>query len=455
MKRQTVASQKRVNAENLKALGAKRLADILVAAAVGQPELKRHLRMELAAAQGSEHLAVEIDKRLASLETSRSKVSWRQRPSFVRDIEAVRMLIAGRLAQLDPPAALARMWVFIELASQLDRRVQDRDGELGGVFTRAAGDIGRLIADRHHAPAADALVEAMTSQPFAWAAWLPEVLERTPPEFAAAVLQRISDRHGAARSWIALIRRLADVSGDVDAFRATYDTEALSTPSVAAEVAQRLLAVDRVEEAGEVLKAAAPPKFTAGYGRDRVKGNEPDFSWESGWIEYLERSGRSEEAQAVRWRSFERTLCVDRAKAFMSRLPDFDDVEAEGRAHAYASGHRDFQRGLRLLMEWPALPEAARMIQARPDEAGVAVEQAELWALQLQRPPTFSSTGPPSQVGRRCLPPPGVRELQSADPRGGCYAGECIEWCRLKPFHRRSKAGNLRPWTPTSFARSN
>ena len=230
-----------------------------------------------------------------------------------------------------------------------------------------------------------ALVEAMISQPLAWAAWLPNVLERAPPEFAAAALQRISNRPGAARSWIALIRRLADACGDVDAFRATYDPEALRTPSVAAEVAQRLLAADRVKEAGEALRVAAPPKRTAGSGRDKIKVNEPDFGWESGWIEYLERSGHSEEAQALRWSSFERTLCIDRVKAFMSRLPDFDDVEAEGRAHAYAAGHRDFQRGLRLLMQWPALPEAARMIQARPDEAGVAVEQAELWAAQLQR----------------------------------------------------------------------
>ena len=106
MKRPTVASLKRVNAENLKALGAQRLADMLIAAAAGRPELKRHLRMELAAAQGAEHLAVEVDKRLGALETSQSKVSWRQRQSFVKGFEGLRALIAGRLAELDPPMAL-------------------------------------------------------------------------------------------------------------------------------------------------------------------------------------------------------------------------------------------------------------------------------------------------------------------------------------------------------------
>jgi hypothetical protein len=35
---------------------------------------------------------------------------------------------------------------------------------------------------------------------------------------------------------------------------------------------------------------------------------------------------------------------VERAKAYASRLADFDDVEAEGRAIAYAAQHPDFAR---------------------------------------------------------------------------------------------------------------
>jgi len=57
MKRPTVASLKKVSPENLAALGVERLADILMAAAEARPELKRRLRMELAAEQGADHLA--------------------------------------------------------------------------------------------------------------------------------------------------------------------------------------------------------------------------------------------------------------------------------------------------------------------------------------------------------------------------------------------------------------
>ena len=54
MKRPTVASLKKVSAENLEALGAAHLAALLLAAAEGRPELKRKLRMELAAPQGAD-----------------------------------------------------------------------------------------------------------------------------------------------------------------------------------------------------------------------------------------------------------------------------------------------------------------------------------------------------------------------------------------------------------------
>jgi hypothetical protein len=66
-------------------------------------------------------------------------------------------------------------------------------------------------------------------------------------------------------------------------------------------------------------------------------------------------------------------------------LPDFDDVEAEHRGFELAAKSRDFERGLRFLMEWPALLEASRMIEARSEDVDVAAETAELWAGKLRR----------------------------------------------------------------------
>ena len=80
----------------------------------------------------------------------------------------------------------------------------------------------------------------------------------------------------------------------------------------------------------------------------------------------------------------ERTLSVDRARAFISLLPDFDDVEAESRAFSGAGDYPDFEAGLRFLMEWPQIVEAAQMIERRSDEIAVVPEAAELWASKLR-----------------------------------------------------------------------
>jgi hypothetical protein len=383
MKRPTAASLKKVTPENLAALGAERLAAILVAVADARPEVKRRLRMELAAEQGAEHLLVEIDKRLTSLETARSKVSWRQRATFVRELDVLRVLITERLAGLDPAAALQRLWLFMDLAPRLARRVRERDNELGVVFDAAAIDLGALIGQAPATGLADALVEGMIRNPVDWGQWAPVVLGAATPQLAADALRAFAAKGAPGSAWIPLIRRLADAAGDVDALTATYSPAALKTAPVAAALAQRLLAAGRVEEAGRRLEAASPLP-SRGLPWNRAQEAAPDFDWESAWIDYLDASGQGEAAQAARWASFERTLSSDRARAFIRRLPDFEDVEAEHRAFDHAASHANAMTGLRFLLDWPALPQAARMIVARADEVRIGGDEAEPWANQLR-----------------------------------------------------------------------
>ncbi|MDB5451929.1 MAG: hypothetical protein JWO33_507 [Caulobacteraceae bacterium] len=383
MKSPTPASLKKVNVENLARLGVERLAEILVATAAVRPELKRRLRMELAAEQGADHLAFEIDKRLVALETSRSKVSWRQRATFVRDLDALRVLIATRLAELDAGAALDRMWLFMGSARRVGSRVRDRDGELAAVFDRAAHDIGPLLSTGDEARQASALVEAITQNPTAWGDWLPSVLTVCSPSLSEAALRRLAERCDAVVGWVGLVRQLADAAGNVDAFRATFSADALLTPANAAEVAQRLLAADRVEEAGAILGGANSQVTSAKALGRQVRSGPPDFAWETVWIDYLERTGDLSGAQDVRWVSFERTLSAERAKAFTRRLSDFQDVEAEERAFDHATAHPDTQLALRFLFDWPALPQAARLIETRGDDLRPDADQAEMWAARL------------------------------------------------------------------------
>ena len=380
MKKPTPASLKKVTAENLAGLGAERLAEILVSVSGGRADLKRRLRMELAAAQGPASLAPEIDKRLASFEASRGKIGWRQRPAFVRDLDALRGLIANRLAPLDVASAIERLWRFMDTAQPIGRRYRERSGEIDVVFERAAGDLGRLLAAVPPGPAATDLVDQLIRNPSGWKAWLPALLAGVPATLADETLRSMSQRSGVAPGWMALIRQLADAAGDVGAFRATYADAAVRTPAVAAELARRYLAATRTAEAGEVLRGAAPQGQAL-----RGKASEPDFGWETVWIDYLDQAGDQEAAQAVRWASFERTLLTERARAFIGRLGDFDDVEAEARAFDIAAGHADVANGLRFLMDWPALSSASRMIETRSADIDVGPDAAELWAGKLRR----------------------------------------------------------------------
>ena len=413
MKRPSAGSQKKVTVENLVGLGAERLAEILVGVAETRADLKRRLRMELAAEQGPAALTAEIDKRLGSFEASRGGITWRQRPAFIRDLDALRELIAERLAPQDASAAIERLFRFMESAGQVGSRFRQRGAELDDLYGRAAADLGGLLSAFPPGPAAATLLESLTKNPSGWKVWAPALLARAPVAVAQDALRFMAERRGAVPGWITLVRQLADAAGDVDAYRATQGAEALLAPTVAAEVARRLLDADRIDEAGEVLRAAAP-KPASGL----RKGIAPvDVDWESQWIDYLERAGRSEEAQAVRWASFERTLSTDRARAYVGRLADFDDVEAEGRAFALAANYPDFEAGLRFLMEWPSLMEAARLIEHRSDEIQLSPEGVELWAAKLRRrPPPRRRPFALAQGRRGGFSAPGLQDMRPAHP---------------------------------------
>ena len=69
--RSAMASKKTLNLDNLEALGAKRLAEILLELGAGDAGIKRRLRLELSAEVGAEAVAADIGKRLTTLRQAR------------------------------------------------------------------------------------------------------------------------------------------------------------------------------------------------------------------------------------------------------------------------------------------------------------------------------------------------------------------------------------------------
>src|SRR3954454_49867 len=159
-----MASKKSVNAENLAALGAERLAAILMDLAEHDADTKHRLRLELAGQAGGEIIAAEISKRLTSLKSARSFVDWHKRRDFVKDLDLQRTMIVDRLAPPRPDLALDLMWRFLDLAEPVLNRVDDSNGTVGGVFRAACNDLGAIASAAKPDPArlAERVFEAVT-----------------------------------------------------------------------------------------------------------------------------------------------------------------------------------------------------------------------------------------------------------------------------------------------------
>lgn len=383
-------SETTLNAKNLAALGAKRLAELLLDMTAGNAAAKRMLRLELASRGGGD-VANQIRKRLVSIAKSRSFVDGRKVRELARDLDAQREGIGAHVAAVSPGEAFDLLWRMLEMTPSIYERCDDSNGTIGSVIASARADLGAIaaeagqpvgaLADRVFAAICandygqfDGLISLM-AQPLG-----PDGLKRLKAQFeelaanvpvSAGGERRViglstrgpiyqddyeRGRHG--RLVRSALTEIADALGDVDGFASRYSEEERANPAIAAAIAERLLAANRASEALATLDRAD--------GAFRQGGHWPD--WQRVRIEVLDALGRSGDAQEARWQAFERGLDAGYLRAHLKRLPDFEDMEAEERALGFVSRHPSFHQALGFLIDWPALERAAGLIMARSDE---------------------------------------------------------------------------------------
>lgn len=385
-----MAPKTTLNEENLKGLGAERLADLVMKLVAGNAVLKRQARAALLEEAGVAHLAAEVRKRIASLKRARSFVEWHKQKALVADLDRQRDIIADKIAPSDPAMALDLTWRFLELAAPTFERADDSNGRIGDVFRAARAELETIL------PAAKPDPTALAEQVFARTieandygeydglidlagptlgevglAHLRKLVEAAivsaeprPEEGAGEVIgwgtsgavhrDRLDYDH-RRRALRAALQDIADAEGDADAFIATLAPEDRRSIFGATTIAERLLGQGRVAEAWACLEAAEEgPAHLLPRLRDAR-------------IYVLEALGRQAEAQEMRWQAFEADLNAGHLRAYLKALPDFDDIEAEDRALGHVAAGDDKHGALVFLINWPALKRAGALVRATPD----------------------------------------------------------------------------------------
>ncbi|ABS13372.1 hypothetical protein I6H96_09290 [Brucella anthropi] len=395
-----MASKTTLNAKSLEALGVEKLAELLIEISTGNANHKRRLRMELAGNSSGEELAREVRKRLSSIARAKSWIDWQKVKTVKSDLETQRKTIVEKIAPTNPDEAFELIWQFLLLGDSIYERTHDGSGLLTESFHQAIDDAGRIagqvkistesLVGRIYAALQnnngysqfDRLIPSMVP------ALGEEGLRQLQQLFEGGTKTRDTKRTNESRQLTGLssnepvyrddvyassafftakvsLQQIADALGDVDLYIAQHAEHTHIVPTVATEIGRRLVSAGRAEEALRILdKALIGERYQVPY------------DWQATRADALEMLGRGEEAQQFRWQCFEQSLDDEMLKEFVRRLPDFDDVEAEEKAFAYAQTHPDVQQALILFLNYPSPAEAAKLVMHRA--AGLDGDRYEL-----------------------------------------------------------------------------
>ena len=383
-----MASGKTLNAANLEVLGAAQLAELLMEISKGNAAAQRRLRLALAGSAGTAEAARAVIKRLASIARAKTWLDWQKIKPFVADLEAQRRAILDLIAPSDPREAFELIWRLVGCAESVFARSDDGSDRLSAVFHATARDLGPLAQRAGVGPEelAERAFRALSVDGYGtWDELIPilapqlgttglnmvrELMQAwraepvvTPPAHERRVIgwassgpihaDDVQSRH-RGHTAIFVLQQIADALGDVDGFIEQFDPRARRMPAVAASIARRLLDAGRPQEAWAALEAVEVKQ------RDQAP-----MEWEKARVDVLEALGRSDEAQAFRWQRFLATLNATHLRAYLRKLPDFDDFEAEQRALAHALAFGDVHQALAFLVTWPDLQRANEFVLGR------------------------------------------------------------------------------------------
>ncbi len=375
--------------ETLTELGLARLIDLVLGETGRNPSFKKLVTAAIAGLQGPEAVAALIDRRLTALERARSYVDWQKRRAFAADLDTMVSALVAELAPRDAESALDRLLRFLIGSPTVLERVDDSNGQVHGVYERAADaavTIAEGLSEAASARLALRLVTHVETDGFDLLedlflhliATVPEtILGEVDAALAAAMPPSPKNPEKSETSWSFSLTRsrygqmrqaIADRRSDVDAFIRLEQDIAGKRPDRIA-IAERLLVANRAAEALDWVRRPQPRGLVVVTRQDLLTGHfdpaAPERERLAVEIRILDTLRQSDAAQTLRWEAFEKTLDREMLRAYLAKLPDFEDDEALRRAFDRAEYHPDPYRALYFFTYWPAPERSARLVQSK------------------------------------------------------------------------------------------
>ncbi|GGE05476.1 hypothetical protein SAMN05421774_101892 [Gemmobacter megaterium] len=385
-----MARKPALSTESLTALGAEKLAELVLDEAQANAGFKRRVNAALAGKTGPEAIAKLIDRRLSGLERARAFIDWDKARAFQGDLQGLCDSIVKELCPADADLGASRLIRFIATHDQVFQRVDDSSGKLQDIYWEAieatgpvsarlsATDLPQFImvalGETEHGylkPVAERVVPHLPSEVLA--AWDVDLSERIAERDSDEAGQRARERwfHSMTRQWREIRQMIAAASGDLDRL-ILIETEKPERDRDTLDIARRLLDAERPAEALDWVRRGGPQTHLRPFGIEGEDEDPPDRSPLVRQSELeariLRALDRMPEALALLWDRFRDTLAPALLRAHLKMLPDFEDMEAEERAMTLALEHPDTMAALNFLLAWQRRDLAAQLVVARHAE---------------------------------------------------------------------------------------
>lgn len=374
-----MARKPAMSTDKLKDLGIDKLAQLIFEEAERNAVFRRQVKAALAGRSGPVSIAKLIDRRLSGLARAKSFIEWDKARAFADDLRSLSNTIMSELSPAAPELAIDRLLRFISTHEQVFERVDDSSGRVQDVYYQAIAATGDLV---HSLTASDAdllpdkIMIALGESTHGYlvdvtdavAPHLPQdTLDRWDGNLKAGIAQRQAEEaaretdgwfYSMTSQWVKMRQILALARGDLDLL-------------IALEVKKKPHMQDTLGIAAQLLEAgrnAEALDWARKAGRRPFREIDGELSPERVRLEarILDVMGDNNGAQTLRWRCFEARLSADILRDYIKQLPDFEDIEAEDRAHALALEKAEPEVALQFFLDWPRLDMASKLIVMHP-----------------------------------------------------------------------------------------